>query len=98
MLQSDETNYAKKYIEDNSSKLKLPYTGAPLNAEDIERIACADIQEQMNYILTECYDMVLNPRKLNQGDCQPIKRAASFKATKYTEIERILSICRRGIV
>ena len=136
--QTDRTDYAERYIKDNFDKLKSPYTGEPLHKEDIERIAHADMQEYMNYILTECYeptrdiglgymwdaaaellkqmplsceagpcvfgeeikfyDMVMNPRILNQGYCQPIKAAVNSKRTEYTEVERVLSICRKGII
>lgn len=136
--QINKTDYAEKYIKDNFSKLKSPYTGKPLQEDDMEIIAHADMREYMNYILTECYepaydiglsymwdaaaellkqmplrcgaglcvfgeeikfyDMAVNPRKLNQGYCQPMKKDVGFKVTKYTEVERVLSICRKGII
>lgn len=50
------TAYAEKYIKDNFDKLKSPYTGEQLTKEELEGLADADIQEYMDYILTECYE------------------------------------------
>lgn len=55
---TNEINDVKRYIKNNSDKLKSPYTGEPLHIEDIEKIIYADVQEYMSYILTECYEPV----------------------------------------
>jgi hypothetical protein len=134
---TNEINDVKRYIKNNSDKLKSPYTGEPLHIEDIEKIIYADVQEYMSYILTECYepvcdiglnymwdaaaellkqmplnceaglcvsgeelkffDMAVNPRKLNQGYHQPMADK-NLKRTKYTEVEKVLSIYRTGII